>query len=91
MPCVRRREFTSYEHLDKAPELKTGQSVELHFQTRFLPALDIRAFYRHFAEIRNVFPVQSPLRNRRSFSHTEELLRDMFEEVRWIEKCRFSA
>ncbi len=89
MPCVRRREFTSYEHLDKAPELKTGQSVELHFRTRFLPASDIRAFYRHFAEIRNVFPVQSPLRNRRSFSHTEELLRDMFEEVRWIEKCRF--
>ena len=89
LPCVRRREFTSYAHLDSAPELKTGQTVELHFQTRFLPAADIRDFYRHFAEIRNVFPEQNPLRNRRSFSHTEEIIRNMFEEVRWIEKCRF--
>lgn len=89
LPCVRRREFTSYAHLDVAPELKTGRNVELHFQTRFLPAADIRDFYRHFAEIRNVFPEQKPLRNSRSFSHTEEILRKMFEEVRWIEKCRF--
>ena len=89
MPCVRRREFTSYVHLDTAPELKTGQTAELHFQTRFLPAADLRAFYRCFAEIRNMFPVQGPRRNRRSFSHTEEIIRKMFEEVRWIEKCRF--
>ena len=89
MPCVRRREFNAYAHLDSAPELKSGLNVELHFQTRFLPAADIRDFYRHFAEIRNVFPEQKTLRNRRAFSHTEEILRDMFEKVRWIEKCRF--
>ena len=85
LPCVRR----SYAHLDNAPELKTGQTAELHFQTRFLPAADIRDFYRHFAEIRNIFPEQKQLRNRRSFSHTEEIIRNMFEEVRWIEKCKF--
>ena len=89
MPCVRRREFTSYAHLDCAPELKTGRKAELHFQSRFLPASDIRDFYRHFAEIRNVFPEQKPLRNRRSFSHTGEIIRNMFEKVRWIERCRF--
>ena len=89
LPCVRRREINSYKHLDTAPELKTGRKAELHFQTRFLPAADIRDFYRRFAEIRNVFPEQKPLRNRRSFSHTEEIIRKMFEEVRWIEKCKF--
>ena len=89
LPCVRRREFVAYAHLDTAPELKTGRTAGLRFQTRSFPAADIRAFYRCFAEIRNRFPAQGPLQNRRSFSHTEEIIRKMFEEVRWIEKCRF--
>ena len=89
MPCVRRRIFTSYRHLDTAPDLTTGKHAELHFQTKFLPAPDIRSFYRCFAQIRNSFPSREPLQNRRAFSHAEKILRNMFEEVRWNEKCNF--
>ena len=89
MPCVRRREFAAYAHPDRAPELKTGREVELRFRTGFFPAPDLPAFYRCFAGIRNVFPEQPPLRDRRAFSHAETILRTMFEEVRWSEKCRF--
>ena len=89
LPCVRRKEFTAYSHLDAGPELKTGSRAGLHFQTRFLPAADFADFYRAFAQIRSNFPVQNALRNRRSFSHAEEILRTMFEEVRWTEECNF--
>ncbi|MBP5182639.1 MAG: hypothetical protein J6331_06395 [Lentisphaeria bacterium] len=89
LPCGRRKEFTCCFHVDTAPELKSGQKIQLRFQTHCLPAADMKAFYKHFAFLRNRFPAQGPLRNTRSFSHAEEIIRKMFEEVRWIEKCRF--
>lgn len=89
LPCVRRKAFTACVNLDTAPALSTGTRAEMMFKVWRFEANGMEDFYRAFSEIRNLFPAQSPLQNRRSFSHAAQIIRDMFEQVRWLEQYKF--
>ena len=89
LPSCRRKSFVMCRNLDTAPSLVTGQNVDFSFQMRRMPAKDIAEFYKDFAIIRNYFPEQGPYKHYRSFSHAEDILLKMFEEVRFLKDYGF--
>lgn len=89
VPRVRREVFTDSRNLDPGASLKSGRTVSLAFRKTEAETEDIASFYRVFSEIRSDFPEQGAYKNLRSFSYSADILRKMFEEVRYLEKYKF--
>lgn len=86
-PCVRRRDYTRYKHVDTAPDIETGTEITLSFDVHEFPCQDIASFYRYFMKTRKCLAKRHAIKNILPFSRALEYCFESSNSARWVESA----